>query len=93
MLVFERGMPMMLTRDGRRFVVCNGALGEEDYPGAMLGDPMYGGRMTTGCRTIIDVTDAAEARPESGCGQPGHGPLPSGATVVEPENPNEAGQT
>lgn len=85
MLVFERGFPVVLTRDGRRFVICNGALGPEEYPGAMLGDLMYGGMTTTGCRTIIDITEASEPRPEAGCGVTGHGTLPTGATVVEEE--------
>lgn len=91
MLVFEGGFPVVLTRNGRRFVVCNGALGEEEYPGAMLGDLMYGGMTTTGCRAIIDITEASEPRPEAGCGAAGHGALPAGATVVQEEE--EDGRT
>lgn len=83
MLAFQNGTPVILTRDGRHFVVCNGDLGPEDYPGSMLGDLIYGGRTTTGCGSIIDISDASECDPRSGCGEGKHGPLPPGGVVVQ----------
>jgi hypothetical protein len=83
MLVFQNGWPVVLTKGDRRFVVCNGAMGPEEYPGAMLGDLVYGGRTTTGCGSIIDITDAADCHPSHGCGEGTHGALPPGASVAE----------
>ena len=82
MLVFQNGSPVVLTREGRQFVVCNGDVGPEEYPGSMLGDPVYG-TTTTGCGSIIDITDASDCDPRDGCGEGRHGRLPPGGTVVQ----------
>lgn len=88
MLAFQNGVPIFLTKDGRRFVVCNGDLGEEEYPGSMIGDLVYGGRTTTGCGAIIDITDSPDCHPSCGCGEGRHGALPAGATVAERRPPH-----
>ena len=91
MLVFRGGVPLVMNKHGRNYVVCNGGLGDEEYPGAMYGDLVYGNRTTTGCGTPIDVTDVPNYRPESGCGADGHGRLPEGAAIPTAEEWNREG--
>ena len=84
MLAFQNGWPIVLTKEGRRFVVCNGAMGPEKSPGAMVGDLVYGGRTTTGCGAIIDITDTGDCHPSCGCGVQNMGPSPQAESWYRP---------
>jgi hypothetical protein len=90
MLAFQNGWPIVLTKEGRRFVICNGAMGPEKYPGAMVGDLVYGGMTTTGCGSIIDITESGDCHPSCGCGLEKHGALPQAGVVVQTGDDGEA---